>query len=420
LGLLLLAISAAPEISGDATGRYADAVWLSLLQYPIATKFSSVQGLLSAPLFLLGNWLRLNISLVPFFNLAIFALLISSLAVLLEPKRRFIVLLLLMATTMFPHHLQHFYGEVLTASFCTLGVFCIFKTRWVLATVCIGLGAAQTPASIPAVAVTLLFLSTKHRNYRYLGFLILPVSIMFFENWLKFNSLLPTHYTLVGEAGAKSIMPYSGLPGFSYPLVFGIVSNLFSFGKGILFFVPSLILRREIEAQNLIDQRSLELIDALLIFVLVLLLTYARWWAWYGGAFWGPRYFLIASIPGVLIIAHHIYQTDVNWRKRVVFSMITILSGWVCVQGYLFGNRDLEVCFANNYALEALCWYAPEFSPLFRQFVMGFTGALPHRIYYAAWCTLSVLYILFTVITKKAHREAGTAEVSILNRQQQS
>ena len=142
LGFLLLAISAAPEISGDATGRYADAVWLSLLQYPIATKFSSVQGFLSAPLFLLGNWLRLDTSLVPFFNLAIFGLLISSLAVLLEPKRRFIVLLLLMATTMFPHHLQHFYGEVLTASLCTLGVFCIFKNRWVLATVCIGVGGS--------------------------------------------------------------------------------------------------------------------------------------------------------------------------------------------------------------------------------------------------------------------------------------
>ena len=42
--------------------------------------------------------------------------------------------------------------------------------------------------------------------------------------------------------GIKTIMPYSGRPGFSYPFLFGLLSILFSFGNGLLFFTPGLLL----------------------------------------------------------------------------------------------------------------------------------------------------------------------------------
>jgi hypothetical protein len=35
-----------------------------------------------------------------------------------------------------------------------------------------------------------------------------------------------------------------------------------------------------------------------------------------------------------------------------------------------FNLKTLEICFVNNYALEHLCWHVPEFSVLWRPFVV--------------------------------------------------
>jgi hypothetical protein len=53
------------------------------------------------------------------------------------------------------------------------------------------------------------------------------------ENILKFGNPILNPY-LQGSAGLRTILPYSGLPGFSYPIVFGILNILFSMGKGAL------------------------------------------------------------------------------------------------------------------------------------------------------------------------------------------
>jgi hypothetical protein len=36
----------------------------------------------------------------------------------------------------------------------------------------------------------------------------------------------------------------------------------------------------------------------------------------------------------------------------------------------VFSDVDLDLCFANNFALEHLTWYVPEFSVLWRPFVV--------------------------------------------------
>ncbi len=71
-------------------------------------------------------------------------------------------------------------------------------------------------------------------------------------------------------------MPYSGLPGFSYPLVFGLLSILFSFGKGLVFFAPGLLLRWKIASGEAFSIQKITLIDLCLVFLLGLILTYAR------------------------------------------------------------------------------------------------------------------------------------------------
>ena len=64
----------------------------------------------------------------------------------------------------------------------------------------------------------------------------------------------------------------------------------------------------------------------------------------------------------------------------------------------------MEACGENNYAYELLCWYTPEYSPLFRQFVAGFHGAQNNMLPFALWCGLTSLLLGFLLIEKTYQR----------------
>jgi hypothetical protein len=137
--------------------------------------------------------------------------------------------------------------------------------------------------------------------------------------------------------------------------------------------------------------------------IAAVILVYAKWWAWYGGSTWGPRFFLIASVASSFIFTKH-FTSASNWKWRFVFSFILIYSGWVCIQGYLYAVNHMGICSDNNYALEMLCWYVPEFSPIFRQLVIGKASLLDtswSRSIYALWCVVSILFILVSSIIKR-------------------
>ena len=59
------------------------------------------------------------------------------------------------------------------------------------------------------------------------------------EAWIRRGSPFDLGYYDDG-IGNPGFMPYTGRPGFSFPLLFGILGLLFSFGCGILFFAPGL------------------------------------------------------------------------------------------------------------------------------------------------------------------------------------
>jgi hypothetical protein len=201
-----------------------------------------------------------------------------------------------MAASMFPHHLRYYYGEVLSVCAVTIGLLLLLRGKVLFATVLLGLGTAQTPATLPALGLVLAYVSFKRRNPLYLLIFLMPLCFMALDNWFKYSSVFSSPYLSAGEKGEKTIMPYSGLPGFSYPLVFGLLSILFSFGKGLVFFAPGLLLRWKIALGEAFSIQKITLIDLCLVFLLGLILTYARWYGWYGGQFWGPRFFLFASV----------------------------------------------------------------------------------------------------------------------------
>ena len=107
-----------------------------------------------------------------------------------------------------------------------------------------------------------------------------------------------------------------------------------------------------------------------ILFLCGLILVYSRWWSWYGGGFWGPRYFLIACIPASLAMALASERGRSQSGRFIVASLAVItLSFSVGVTGSVFLRTNLEMCEANNYSLEYLCWDVPEFSALVRPFI---------------------------------------------------
>jgi hypothetical protein len=394
LGFVLLAISLTPVVGGDGHARYQDLINMVDGKKPI-DKFSSIQMLLSMPLYYLGQLFGQAQLFVGYFNLIIFFATSCALWVLGDKHKRFEVVLLLMAASMIPHHLSQYYGELLTVCTVTVGVFCLIRKKKLVALILLGIGTAQTPATTPALGIVLLYLSVKQRQPAYLLILLIPFGMTAVDYWFKYGSPFSSPYMSMGERAHKTLMPYSGLPGFSYPFFLGLLSILFSFGKGLMFFAPALFLRWKLaERPSQQDKYFLYPIDIALLFTLGLVLTYSRWYGWYGGNFWGPRFFLFASVPACLILAQHFTQTSWQWIKQPLFIAALALSGWVCIQGYIFGNSNLQICGENKSALEFLCWYVPEFSPIFRQFVTSFDMDHPIRLIYAGWCALSLFIIV--------------------------
>lgn len=403
VGLVLLGVSIHPVIDGDGVYRFKEAADLMMGEVP-NSKYSAVQPLLSLPLYALGATFGSPERFVAYFNYIVFVALIATLWwEFREQPERNSVIVLLMAASMFPHHLQHYYGEVLAASACTVGFVLLERRRHALACVLLALGAANTPAVFPAVTLALLFYVYNTGTLSALIAIPLAAALIVGELLWKFGAVWATPYLYEGERGFKTVLPYSNLRGFSYPFWFGVLSIFFSFGKGLLFFVPGILLRWPSLYPRMPKSQTL-LTDTLLVFVLGLVLVYAKFWGWYGGVFWGPRFFLIACVPASILFAYSLSR-----RLAALPVALLLLSVWVCAQGYLYGLEAIEPCTDNHYALEVLCWYTPEFSPLWRQFVVGFSAVSPIRVLYVEWCVISIVSLLFQSFRHSSRAQSSVA-----------
>jgi hypothetical protein len=192
----------------------------------------------------------------------------------------------------------------------------------------------------------------------------LAAALILGENTIVRGAALDSGYS--GDRGYITVMPYSGMPGFSYPFIFGLFSLLFSFGKGLLFFAPGLFL---VARARRARPELAPFFDLSIAFLAGLVLVFSQWWAWYGGWKWGPRFLLFASYPSSVALAVALH-TQVTVPRVIAAIAIAFWTVWVGVSGVVFDLRGLDACLANGYAMEHLCWYVPDFSPLLRPLVL--------------------------------------------------
>lgn len=371
-GALILAgvaaLFAVPHrIGGDGEARFETLQRLFAEGRLVSPRYSVVAPLLAAPLYAAGRALGDPRSVTALLNPILFA---AALGVfwrelrsdLSPPARRQAVLLLVFAS-MFPNHVQAFYGEVFTACAISLGILWLSRGARVRGWTAIVLGAVNTPATVIGVAAIAVREARRTRRWTPLAAPLAVLAAASLEALLVRGSLSSTGYE--GDAGFRTALPYAGRPGFSYPLLLGLLSLLLSFGKGLAFFAPGLFA----PVARGTGERLRWVHGTLVWFVAGLVVVYARWWAWYGGSFWGPRFFLVASMPACLALATHLGEAPRTPAMRALLAGALLLSFWVGANGLVFDQTGLGICSEDHFALEAFCLYVPEMSVLWHPFV---------------------------------------------------
>ncbi|MFC6017710.1 hypothetical protein ACFP2T_16025 [Plantactinospora solaniradicis] len=417
-GLVLLAVTPRPPMMGDGLARYWALIQLLERHQISELPYSLIGPLFATPLWAVGRWYGNPQVVVVQYNLLLFALGLAAIHALLRDRtdprllRRF--LLLLVAGSMIAAHVQDFYGEVFTAMTVGVGLLAATLTgtgRWtrLAGWVAVVLGVANTPPTIVALGLVVAVLCFRERRIRYLSVLLAAAILIIAEAWLRFGD--PLHSSYANNGGGETVMPYSGEPGFSYPFPLGVAAILFSFGKGLLWFTPGLFLpvRRRLREEGDPaggDIRSICLLWT--VFVAGLVLVYAPWWGWYGGMYWGPRFFLFAILPACLALAVCLGAERAGVLAHLGTLGAVLLSVWGAANSLVYGQLRPWICYENNWRLEALCHFTPEYSPLWLPFVETPALTGPQRAALAGYA-LVLLWLVAPLLVRIARRTSTAA-----------
>jgi len=377
LGLLGILLLLPHNTGGDGWVRFT-ALSALLTQGKIPDiKYSMVGPFFSIPFWYLGKIYQTPFWWISRYNVFVFGAGLLATYWLLKDRiarsllRKFF--LLLVVASMFSYHLLFYYGEVFTAIFVAVGCIAIVVGPELGGWCAIILGVVNTPATL----LGLILLDAKHiletRRLRFVLVVMITIALIMLESWIRRGNPFGIGYS--DDYGVRTIMPYSGRPGFSNPFFFGLISLLFSFGKGIFFFAPGLLLPIRKTLRKVQEATNVDLFAIYTLwmsFLVGLLLVYSSWWAWHGGWFWGPRFLLIASVPASFALAVRLQWRDTSLLVNIVTLLALCLSVWVGINGAVYGDQALwHTCLDNNAYLETpLCYYTPEFSVLWHPFVV--------------------------------------------------
>jgi hypothetical protein len=417
-GLLIFFFVLPHGIDGDGRHRFdALQAWLAGGGIP-TTKFPLVGSLPAVPLMLLGRFVGSPEWWASRYNVLVYAAGIGGLYTLLRRHLAADVLgaflLLLGVTAMLPNALMGFGAEMFSAMAVGVGLAAWSLGRWKTATVLLGVGVANQPATLVGVALAMGWWAWREKRLRALAPLVLSAFLWVVENTLRRGSPFRTGYET--DHGFQTFLPYSGLTGFSYPRFLGVLSLLFSFGKGLLFFAPGLVLafRRALEALR----PAKDMMVLWLIYLAGLIVVYGGWWAWYGGGTWGPRFLIFASLPASLLLGAQVRRPPNALLPATIVLAVLVLSAWVGIDGATFGQFGQGICPANHYSLESFCWYLPEFSVLWTPFVghPDFSWRYAVVIVYVAVVVALVAWPLFRQWTLTLYRDAALARAAYRKR----
>ncbi len=357
-----------PRVLSDGRVRY-NTLLLFVHEGKISKEiYSILQSFLAVPFYYAGERLGVGGEVgVAHFNMVVFPLVLLGFYLLLRRHvpsdilRR--TILLLLTASMFGRHLQSFYGEVFTAGMAMLGIAALVTDRLVLAGVFMTLGVINSPvAALGLVFCNGVWALRTRRFVQAAWPIALGIGFVMLEFWWRRGSPFRSGYEGDG-LNFRNILPTFGKGGFSYPMLFGMFGLTLSFGKGILFYAPGLLLNYARYPTR--DRTTLEFVRLSMAFSWGLLFAYSKWWAWNAGWFWGPRFLLFACVPASFALALHLSGRHESLFVQGLLIVAVAFSVWVGVDGAVFDQNGMGWCMKNHH-YEPICWFTMEWSALFR------------------------------------------------------
>ncbi len=157
--------------------------------------------------------------------------------------------------------------------------------------------------------------------------------------------------------GAPLDFGYGG-EGFSGSLIGGLAGQLVSPARGIVFFCPAALLLPILACRRSLPVPARTWFRLGAFFSLFLLLGYAKWVAWHGCMYWGPRFLLPISVLGAVVLAVFLREARAKRSARGVAAgvLLFLLSFFVYKSGVAIGMRDLAPCLLPDPWREACFW----------------------------------------------------------------
>ena len=186
------------KIFGDGVGRF-QAISVLLEHGKLSTvRYSMVGPLFSLPLWFLGKLYQTSEWWCVRYNLIIFAIGLMLFYVLLKDRveqgliRKFILILIL--ASMFPNHLDTYYGEVFTAMLVGVGIMAAVIGPRLAGWIAIVLGVVNTPATILGLGLMVIKLIVANKRLRYVLAVIAALALIAAEAWIRRGSPLNSGY----------------------------------------------------------------------------------------------------------------------------------------------------------------------------------------------------------------------------------
>lgn len=408
LTLIILFFTLRFFISGDGSIRFFSLVDLIFKEHHQKSLAVSLIGpLFSLPLWLPGILLNakpLIISLVSRYNFFLFILGLMifhrSLKSYLPPNVLANFLLILIAASIFPAHLKNYYGEVFTTLTVGGGIILINTKKEFLGWLMVILGVTNTPAAFLGLLLVALYKLFSTKKIRYLGVIILTALSILLETTIRtgnpFSSKFGYGNILIPYTTS---IPFTEKTGFQFPFIIGLISILFSFGTGLIFFLPAIFIPVNHELKLFKPQIS-HIYHMWLLFLLGLIIVYAKWYAWHGGWFWGPRFFLFGALPASLILAIRLSTQKTSIINKLITISLLCYSTFLAINSAII--EPLNFCREKMDNLP-LCWYVPQYNILINPFINNPTFVVGD--YLIIGISLLVLAVLIFPIVKELFKD---------------
>lgn len=331
-------------------------------------KYSVIMPLVALVPYWLARGLGVGSLVYDHFNVLVWvpwSLLVGARLERLRTSRFAVGVVTLTTASMFAPFVTVFNAEAFSLMFVSAGLLVALdaggdrRAARGIGVVLVAIGAANIPVQILAIAVAGCYLWWRHRQVWLLGAAAIAVAVQVGDVLWTTGSFGLTKYPQ--EWWESPLLPWGRVVEFGYPFLFGVVGILVSLGRGIVWFQPGLFVRTpDAPVDHVRTWRRL-----MTVMVVAMIPVYAKWWAWYGGFTFGPRFFLIGAVPAAVAMCDGLVFAR-RLGHWAVAAALTLWSGWVAIVGVLYfaTPRADYLCRLDDFRYEPMCWWVGEYSPL--------------------------------------------------------